>query len=201
MRKTSIAPAGVAAPGAATSAQAATGHQTIDPNKPTIVLTHGWNPLPNKIHTTFACAGANELKCRCGDSYNILSWDWNAVRVSPFRDEPLRIGKCQGRMMAAAEICISLTGDPDLLLGHRLDPQGERGDQAIQLAARPRIGLIVGDDPCLQEVGGRHPGHIRPGDRSGEVLRLRLPEENRQERGGIHDHERGRPRSSYRTSP
>lgn len=74
----------------------------IDPTKPTIVITHGWNPLPNKIRTTFGLAGANALKCRCGDSYNILSWDWNAVRISPFNDEPIRIGRCQGRMMAAA---------------------------------------------------------------------------------------------------
>ena len=74
----------------------------IDPTKPTIVITHGWNPLPNRIHTTFGCAGAHAIKCRCGDSYNILSWDWNAVKISPFNDEPLRIGKCQGRMMAAA---------------------------------------------------------------------------------------------------
>ena len=74
----------------------------IDPSKPTIVITHGWNPLPKRIHTTFACAGAQALKCRCGDSYNILSWDWNAVKVSPFNDEPIRIGKCQGRMLAAA---------------------------------------------------------------------------------------------------
>ncbi len=74
----------------------------IDPTKPTIVITHGWNPLPKKIRTTLGIAGANALKCRCGDSYNILSWDWNAVRVSPFNDEPIRIGRCQGRMMAAA---------------------------------------------------------------------------------------------------
>ena len=74
----------------------------IDPAKPTIVITHGWNPLPNRIHTTFACSAAQSLKCRCGDSYNILSWDWNAVKVSPFNDEPIRIGKCQGRMLAAA---------------------------------------------------------------------------------------------------
>lgn len=74
----------------------------IDPTKPTIVITHGWNPLPKKIRTTFGLAGANALKCRCGDSYNILSWDWNAVKISPFNDEPVRIGRCQGRMMAAA---------------------------------------------------------------------------------------------------
>jgi len=74
----------------------------IDQSKPTIVLTHGWNPLPKQIHMTFACSAANAIKCRCGDSYNLLSWDWNAVKVSPFRNEPRRIGKCQGRMMAAA---------------------------------------------------------------------------------------------------
>jgi len=74
----------------------------IDPSKPTIVITHGWNPLPKKIHTTFGCSGANAIKRRCGDSYNLLSWDWNAVKVSPFNDEPVRIGKCQGRMLAAA---------------------------------------------------------------------------------------------------
>jgi pimeloyl-ACP methyl ester carboxylesterase len=74
----------------------------IDPAKPTIVFTHGWNPLPNRIRCTFGPASAAALRCRCGDSYNLLSWDWNAVRVSPFNDEPLRIGKEQGRMMAAA---------------------------------------------------------------------------------------------------
>lgn len=74
----------------------------VNPSKPTIVITHGWNPLPKRIRTTFGCSGAHALKCRCGDSFNILSWDWNAVKVSPFNDEPLRVGKCQGRMMAAA---------------------------------------------------------------------------------------------------
>jgi len=74
----------------------------IDPSKPTIVITHGWNPLPKRIHTTFACSGAKALKCRCGDSYNLLSWDWNAVKVSPFNDEPFRIGRCQGKMLASA---------------------------------------------------------------------------------------------------
>ncbi len=74
----------------------------IDPSKPTIVITHGWNPLPKHIRTTFGCSGAKALKCRCGDSYNLLSWDWNAVKVSPFNDEPIRIGRCQGRMLASA---------------------------------------------------------------------------------------------------
>ncbi|QEG35069.1 alpha/beta hydrolase family protein [Bythopirellula goksoeyrii] len=74
----------------------------IDPSKPTIVITHGWNPLPNKIHTTFGSSSAQALRCRCGDSYNILSWDWNAVKISTFKDEPQRVGRQQGRMLACA---------------------------------------------------------------------------------------------------
>jgi pimeloyl-ACP methyl ester carboxylesterase len=74
----------------------------IDPCKPTIVLTHGWNPLPNRIRCTFGPASAAALKCRCGDSYNILSWDWNAVRVPVLGEGPIPTGREQGRMMAAA---------------------------------------------------------------------------------------------------
>jgi hypothetical protein len=74
----------------------------IDPCKPTIVLTHGWNPLPNKIRSTFGPACASALKCRCGDSYNLLSWDWNAVRVPAMGEGPIPTGKDQGRKLAAA---------------------------------------------------------------------------------------------------
>ncbi|MEQ8836413.1 MAG: hypothetical protein RID07_06375, partial [Lacipirellulaceae bacterium] len=67
----------------------------IDPSKPTIVITHGWNPAPRFIRCIFAQSSARQLRCRCGDSYNLLSWDWNGVSVSPFNDEPQRIGRCQ----------------------------------------------------------------------------------------------------------
>ncbi len=74
----------------------------IDPAKPTIVFTHGWNPLPKHILETFGLSSAQAIRCRSGDAYNLMSWDWSAVKVSPFHDEPIRIGKCQGKMMAAA---------------------------------------------------------------------------------------------------
>lgn len=93
---------------------------SIDPSKPTIVITHGWNPLPKGIHTTFGSASAQALKCRCGDSYNLLSWDWNAVRVSPFNDEPLRVGKQQGRMMAAALRARGVDPGRMHIIGHSL---------------------------------------------------------------------------------
>jgi pimeloyl-ACP methyl ester carboxylesterase len=92
----------------------------IDPCKPTIVLTHGWNPLPNRIRCTFGPSSAAALKCRCGDSYNILSWDWNAVRVSPFRGEPIRIGKEQGRMLAAALRCRGIDPCRTQIISHSL---------------------------------------------------------------------------------
>lgn len=92
----------------------------IDPSKPTIVFTHGWNPLPNKIRTTFAPSSAAALRCRCGDSYNLLSWDWNAVRVSPFNDEPFRIGRCQGRMLASALRARGVEPCRTQIVGHSL---------------------------------------------------------------------------------
>jgi pimeloyl-ACP methyl ester carboxylesterase len=92
----------------------------IDPSKPTIVLTHGWNPLPKRIHTTFGSSGARALRCRCGDSYNLLSWDWNAVKVSPFNDEPFRIGRCQGKMLASALRARGVHPGRTQIIGHSL---------------------------------------------------------------------------------
>lgn len=92
----------------------------IDPTKPTIVITHGWNPLPKRMHASFGCSGANALKCRCGDSFNILSWDWNAVKVSPFNDEPVRVSRRQGRMLAAALRCRGVEPCRTQIIGHSL---------------------------------------------------------------------------------
>jgi pimeloyl-ACP methyl ester carboxylesterase len=74
----------------------------IDPSKPTLVFTHGWNPLPNRIRSTFGQASAAALRCRCGDSYNLMSWDWNAVRVPVPTRAQQRISRDQGRKLAAA---------------------------------------------------------------------------------------------------
>lgn len=93
---------------------------SIDPSKPTIVITHGWNPLPNRIRTTLGPSAAAAIKRRCGDSYNLLSWDWNGVRVRARNDEPLRIGKEQGRMMAAALRARGVDPRRTQIIGHSL---------------------------------------------------------------------------------
>lgn len=92
----------------------------IDPCKPTIVLTHGWNPLPNRIRCTFGPSSAAALKCRCGDSYNLLSWDWNAVRVPAFGEGPIPTGKDQGRKMAAALRARGVDPSRTQLIAHSL---------------------------------------------------------------------------------
>jgi pimeloyl-ACP methyl ester carboxylesterase len=92
----------------------------IDPSKPTIVITHGWNPAPRLIHCTFGPAGAQALKCRCGDSYNILSWDWNGVHVPAFGDGPINVGRDQGRKMAAALRCAGVNPCRTQIIGHSL---------------------------------------------------------------------------------
>ena len=92
----------------------------IDPAKPTIVITHGWNPLPKMIHTSFGVCGAKAIKCRCGDSYNILSWDWNAVRVPPLPKKSIETARQQGRMMAAALRCRGINPHRTQIIAHSL---------------------------------------------------------------------------------
>lgn len=92
----------------------------IDPSKPTVVMTHGWNPLPNLVHASFGEEGARALRCRCGDSYNLLSWDWNAVSVSPFHGDPFIKGRCQGKMLAAALRARGVQPHSTHLIGHSL---------------------------------------------------------------------------------
>lgn len=108
----------------------------VDPCKPTIVLTHGWNPLPNQIRCTFGPSSAAALKCRCGDSYNLLSWDWNAVRVPAFGEGPIPTGKDQGRKMAAALRARGVDPSRTQLIAHSL------GNVAVAQAAA-----------CLSDLG------------------------------------------------
>jgi len=92
----------------------------IDSSKPTIVITNGWNPLPNMVRTSFGYSGAQAIKRRCGDSYNLLSWDWNAVRIPPLKSELVRVSKCQGRRLAAALRSRGVDPGRTQLIGHSL---------------------------------------------------------------------------------
>ncbi len=95
-------------------------HTMIDPSKPTVLLTHGWNPLPNAIHATFGESSARSIRSRFGDQVNILSWDWNAVRISALRDQPFEIASAQGRQLAKALRCRGVQVENTHLVGHSL---------------------------------------------------------------------------------
>ena len=78
----------------------------IDPSKPTFVFTHGFNPLPRRLRTTFMQGYSRAIRCRCGDSYNLLSWDWNRatwVSLNPQKnvDNAIRQGRCLAAALRA----------------------------------------------------------------------------------------------------
>jgi hypothetical protein len=56
--------------------------------------------------------------------------------------------------------------------------------------------LVVDDDFCLQEIGGRDQAHGIAQDGTRELSRFRLLAQDRDERGAVDDHQRGNPRSS-----
>jgi hypothetical protein len=121
----------------------------IDPGKPTIVITHGWNPLPNLIHTTFGSSGAKAIKCRCGDTYNILSWDWNGVRVPPLPKKSGELAREQGRMMAAALRCRGVIPGQTQIISHSLGTIAA-SQAAICLSDRGPMAQITLLDPPKQ---------------------------------------------------
>jgi pimeloyl-ACP methyl ester carboxylesterase len=99
------------------------GAHACDPiaaSKPTVVVTHGWNPLPKLIHTNFGESAAHSIRCRFGDQVNVLSWDWNGVRISALCDDPFEVASEQGRRLAAALRCRGVDPSQTHLIGHSL---------------------------------------------------------------------------------
>ena len=92
----------------------------IDPAKPTVVISHGWNPLPKLVRTTFGQSGAHSIRHRFGDSVNVLSWDWNAVRISVWRDDPAEVARHQGKLLAGALRDRGVRAENTHFIGHSL---------------------------------------------------------------------------------
>lgn len=57
---------------------AATGNAHIDPSLPTFVVTHGWNPLPNRYRLTTPEAYCRKIRARHGGQVNVLAFHWNS---------------------------------------------------------------------------------------------------------------------------
>ena len=50
-----------------------------DPNRPTVVFVHGFNPAPRLVHFTMAERLADAIARRGRPPINVLGWDWNAA--------------------------------------------------------------------------------------------------------------------------
>ncbi len=93
----------------------------IKPGKPTVVITHGFNPCPQHLRFTFPERYAQELRCRCGADVNVLAWDWNAqtfVSLRPKINSENAIS--QGSRLAAALLCRGVEPANTQLIGHSI---------------------------------------------------------------------------------
>jgi hypothetical protein len=68
---------------------------------------------------------------------------------------------------ASAEICVGLTSQPSLALGHRLDHELRFRNELIQASADDRISLVIENDPALEIARSRQSSHAGIGDRLG----------------------------------
>ena len=50
----------------------------VDPSLPTYVITHGWNPLPNRVRLTTPEAYAAKIRSRCKGKANVLAYQWDS---------------------------------------------------------------------------------------------------------------------------
>ena len=93
----------------------------FDPNKLTIVVTHGWNPLPNRLRLTTPHAFAQAICQRCGDRVNVFSFDWNAESfISLSGKINSRNAMCKGRQLAHELRSMGVRPERTWLIGHSL---------------------------------------------------------------------------------
>jgi pimeloyl-ACP methyl ester carboxylesterase len=93
----------------------------VEPDKPTIVVTHGFNPFPRRVRFCFPESFAREFRYRCGTGVNVLAWDWNAdtfVSLRPKVNSENAID--QGCRLATALISRGVEPAHTQLIGHSL---------------------------------------------------------------------------------
>ena len=93
----------------------------FDPDKLTIVCTHGWNPLPRRVRLTTPQAYAQAICNRCGDRVNVFGYDWNAGSfVSLSGKVNSQNAVCKGRQMARELMQMGVRPEKTWLIGHSL---------------------------------------------------------------------------------
>ena len=90
----------------------------IDRSKPTIVVTHGWNPASLLVRYVMMQNYAAAICQRLGDRCNVLGWDWNSATVHGFtRRSNSGNANRRGRHLAEALIRIDIDRANTQLIG------------------------------------------------------------------------------------
>ena len=93
----------------------------FDPNKLTIVCTHGFNPFSRRIRLTTPHAYARAICNRCGDQVNVFSYDWNADTLASLRGKVnARHAMCKGQQLAMELRRMGVRPEKTWLIGHSL---------------------------------------------------------------------------------
>lgn len=91
----------------------------VDGCKPTVVITHGFNPCPRCFHFTFPQTYASIIRCRWGSNVNVLFWNWNADTFVSLRPQVnAQHAADQGRCLAAALLARGVKPQCTQLIGH-----------------------------------------------------------------------------------
>lgn len=143
----------------------------IDPSLPTVVVTHGLNPLAPWFRCEVANRYAEAIGDRHGRAVNVLGWDWNNATVpsllpSVNNAEAVR----QGTSLGQALLRLGINPDRTHLIG--------QSSGAIVVASAARFlanatGRPVGRLTLLDPIGNQHPLIF---DRLGAVEAARIVE-------------------------
>ena len=115
--------------------------------------------------------------------------------------ERQRIGKAIAEIQSGdvtaslPEVCVSLTSQPRLVFGHRLDDEFPYRKQLVETSTDDRITLAIQNHPALEIACRREPSHIGIGDRVSVDRRVFVGTQDRDDCRSIDDHA-GSPRSS-----
>ena len=111
----------VAVPGASCHRGCLIPYNGFDPARPTIVITHGFNPLVGKIRLNQDASFSSAIRQRCGDRFNLMGWDWNRAAfdyLNGRRNTNMAIR--QGQMLACRLRAMGIRPDSTWLIGHSL---------------------------------------------------------------------------------
>jgi pimeloyl-ACP methyl ester carboxylesterase len=127
-------------------------YNEFDPCRPTIVITHGFNPMIKHIHLTHAPMISCAIRRRCGDRFNLMGWDWNNAAfdyLSGRRNTNMAIW--QGQLLACRLRALGVRPESTWLIGHSLgavvmskaacDLRSAKGCRVAQLTMLDAVGI------------------------------------------------------------